>query len=84
MIDFILGFESGVLAVLGIAAFASYLARRRATRQLDDARERAEKATNELVSVMQNIAAMPHPATRPIETATIIPLKKDTQNDPQN
>lgn len=96
MIEFVLGFETGVLLTLGLAAGACHLARRRATRQvvsqIEASRASAQKATDELVSVMQNIAAMNGAAnTRPerrglspIETATIIPLKKETHNDPQN
>ena len=68
MIEFILGFETGVLLTLGLAAAATALARRRATRQaihqLEASRASAQKAADELVSVMQNIAAMSQPAAR--------------------
>lgn len=67
MIEFIVGLETGVLVTLGVGAGAIYLSRRHATRQavnqLEASRASAQKATDELVSVMQNIAAMSQPAT---------------------
>lgn len=87
MIDFLLGFESGLLAALGAVAGGVYLSRRRATRQLDDARKSAEKATNEIVSVMQNIAAMNGAGGRPplryadITRDNIVPLKQEPPHD---
>lgn len=88
MIELILGIETGVLLTLGVAAGVSYLSRRRATRQvvsqIEASRASAQKAADDLVGVIRDIAAMSQPGKRPVETATIIPYKKETQNDPKS